>query len=44
LATVATAGDEVQIVRAIIAMQALGHPVRIFPRLERDGDLDTVRW
>jgi hypothetical protein len=29
LAVVATAGDEMQIVVAVIAMQALGHPVRV---------------
>jgi hypothetical protein len=33
LTAVAAAGDEVQIVRAIIAMQTLGHPVRIVTRV-----------
>jgi hypothetical protein len=29
LAVVATAGDEMQIMVAVIAMQALGHPIRV---------------
>jgi len=33
LTTVATAGDEVQIVRAIITMQTLGHLSRIATRV-----------
>ena len=33
LAAVTTAGAEVQIVRAIIAMESLGHPVRIVTRV-----------
>jgi hypothetical protein len=33
LAVVTTAGDEVQIVRAIITMETLGHLVRIITRV-----------
>jgi len=29
LAVTATAGDEMQVMGAVIAMQALGHPVRV---------------
>jgi hypothetical protein len=36
LAVVATAGDEVQILAAVIAMQALGHPVRV--------DMGVLAW
>ena len=42
LAVVATAGDEMQVMVAVIAMQALGHPVRVRAEFQFDCDLLSV--
>jgi hypothetical protein len=38
LAVVATTGDEVLVVIAVVAVQAFGHPVRVVGRFELDCD------
>lgn len=44
LTAVTTGSDEMQIVGAIIAMESLGHPVRIISGFECDCDPHTVGW